>query len=109
MRSVASVTARKEPVDVWQVEWAPYLATIDSALPGARVVIAHNVDTLIWQRYFENERGHLKQAFLKSQWHKFRRFELQAFRRATRVVAVSEQDASLIREQFGQPNVDVGG
>ena len=107
MRRVVSETARKGPVDVWQVEWAPYLATIDSALPGARVVIAHNVDTLIWQRYFENERGILKKAFLKSQWHKFRRFEQQAFRQATRVVAVSEQDASLIREQFGQPNVDV--
>lgn len=97
----------KNPVDVWQVEWAPYLSMIDPSFPGARVVIAHNVDTLIWQRYYENETNFLKRAFLKTQWRKFRRFEEDAFRQATRVVAVSEEDAQLIRTDFGQPNVDV--
>jgi polysaccharide biosynthesis protein PslH len=98
---------KKRPVDIWQVEWAPYLAMIDPSFPGPRVVIAHNVDTLIWQRYYENEKNFLKRAFLKTQWHKFRRFEESAFREATRVVAVSEEDARLIRTDFGQPNVDV--
>src|SRR5438045_2444926 len=48
------------PVDVWQVEWPPYLAAIDPSLPGPRVAVAHNVDTLIWQRYYENEASGLK-------------------------------------------------
>jgi polysaccharide biosynthesis protein PslH len=107
MRRAVAQVADKQRVDVWQLEWAPYLATIDPSLPGPRVVIAHNVDTLIWQRYYENEGNFLKKAFLKTQWQKSRRFEEQAFRQATRVVAVSEQDARLIREQFGQPRVDV--
>jgi glycosyltransferase involved in cell wall biosynthesis len=94
-------------VDVWQFEWAPYQSAVESKWPGARVVIAHNVDTLIWQRYYENEKNVLKKAFLKTQWQKFRRFEESAFRQATRVVAVSEDDAHLIRTQFGQANVDV--
>ena len=105
-REVAQIAA-SQPVDIWQLEWAPYLATVDRSLPGPRVVIAHNVDTLLWQRYYENEGNLLKKAFLKGQWRKFRRFEEAAFRQATRVVAVSEQDASIIREQFGQPRVDV--
>src|SRR4029434_9740475 len=63
MRRAVSAIARRERVDVWQLEWAPYLATIDTALPGPRVVIAHNVDTLIWQRYCENESNPLKKAF----------------------------------------------
>ncbi len=99
--------AAKERIDVWQLEWTAYLPMIDASLPGPRVVIAHNVDTLIWQRYYENEGNSLKRAFLKTQWHKFRTFETGAFHQATRVVAVSEEDAALIREQFGQPNVDV--
>ena len=107
MRQAVSEFARKERVDVWQLEWTAYLPMIDASLPGPRVVIAHNVDTLIWQRYYENETSFLKRAFLKTQWHKFRRFKTEAFRQATRVVAVSEEDARLIREQFGQPNVDV--
>jgi polysaccharide biosynthesis protein PslH len=107
MRHAVSELAKREKVDVWQLEWTPYLHTIDAALPGPRVVIAHNVDTLIWQRYYETSTNLLKKLFLKTQWHKFRRFEEQAFRQATRVVAVSEEDARLIREQFGQPHVDV--
>ena len=107
MRRAIAAVAAKERIDVWQVEWTGYLPMIDPSLPGPRVVIAHNVDTLIWQRYYENETNIFKKAFLKTQWKKFRRFEEYAFRAATRVVAVSEEDARLIREQFGQPNVDV--
>ena len=105
--SVNQYVAKEAPVDVWQFEWAPYMSVVDPAIKGARVVIAHNVDTLIWQRYYENEPHFLKKAFLRTQWHKFRRFEEQAFRQANRVVAVSQEDAELIRGQFGQPNVDV--
>lgn len=107
MRRAVAKLAAKERVDVWQLEWTAYLPMIDAAVPGPRVVIAHNVDTLIWQRYYENEVNLLKRAFLQTQWNKFRRFETDAFRRASRVVAVSEEDARLIREGFGQPNVDV--
>jgi len=93
--------------DLWQFEWAPYLDMLDADIAGPRLVIAHNVDTLIWLRYYETARGLLRRTFLKQQWRKFERFEQGAFRRATRVVAVSEEDARLIREQFGQPAVDV--
>jgi polysaccharide biosynthesis protein PslH len=99
--------ASKNSVDIWQFEWTGYLPTLKPSLPGPRVVVAHNVDTLIWQRYCENEGNFLKKAFLKTQWQRFRRFEEWAFREARRVVAVSEEDARLIRADFGQPNVDV--
>lgn len=107
IRKQISKIATTNRVDVWQVEWAPYLSMIDRALKGPRVVIAHNVDTLIWQRYYENEHAILKKTFLKSQWKKFQRFEAKAFQSATRVVAVSEEDAQLIRDNFGQSAVDV--
>jgi len=107
MRRAVAELASKQKIDVWQLEWTGYLATIDRAVPGPRVVIAHNVDSLIWQRYYENEKNIAKRVFLKEQWRKFRRFEERAFREATRVVAVSEEDAQLIRTDFGQSNVDV--
>ena len=107
MRRAVSELARRERIDVWQVEWAPYLQTIDAAIPGPRVVGAHNVDTVIWRRYYETETHPLKKALLRTQWRRFHRFEDTAFRRATRVVAVTEADAQQIREHFGQPHVDV--
>ncbi|MCX6552120.1 MAG: glycosyltransferase family 4 protein [Acidobacteria bacterium] len=107
MRSVVSDFASRERVDVWQVEWPPYLASIDASIPGPRVAVAHNVDTRLWQRYYETEKNAFKRAFFKVQWHRFRRFEETAFRQAARVVAVTEEDACYIRETFGQPHVDV--
>ena len=107
MRQVLRDYAARHTPDLWQFEWAPYLDLLDADIPGPRLVIAHNVDTLIWQRYYETARGLLKRAFLKQQWRKFERFERSAFHRADRVVAVSDADAQLIREPFGQSAVDV--
>lgn len=107
MRQAIREIAGRQPVDLWQAEWTPYLDLIDADLPGRRLVIAHNVDTLIWQRYYENEHNLPKRVFLQRQWRKFERYEREAFRKADRVVAVSEEDARLVRDLFGQPAVDV--
>lgn len=107
MREVVQAYASAHAIDLWQLEWAPYLATVPSTIPGPRLVIAHNVDTQIWQRYARTGRGLFQRAFLGQQCRRFARFEATAFRQATRVVAVSLEDAQMIREQFGQPNVDV--
>lgn len=107
MRQALRDYAARHTPDLWQFEWAPYVELLDAHIPGPRLVIAHNVDTLIWRRYCENARGLLKRAFLKQQWRKFQRFERTAFQRADRVVAVSDADASLIRAEFGQHAVDV--
>ena len=106
MREAVAAHAALNSVDVWQFEWPSYMATLTD--PAARkVLIAHNVDSLIWQRYYETEARPLRRWYIKQQWRKFERFERRAFAAATRVVAVSPDDAVLIREQFGQPNVDV--
>jgi glycosyltransferase involved in cell wall biosynthesis len=107
MRHALRQVAERELPDLWQFEWSPYLDLLDADIAGGRLVIAHNVDTLIWQRYYETARRLLKRAFLKQQWRKFERFEQEAFRKADRVVAVSAEDARLIRERFGQSAVDV--
>ena len=74
---------------------------------GRKVLIAHNVDSLIWQRYHEVERSAARRWYIRQQWKKFQRFERRAFRESTRVVAVSAADAALLREQFGVTAVDV--
>jgi glycosyltransferase involved in cell wall biosynthesis len=69
--------------------------------------MAHNVDSLIWQRYWQTLRNPLKRLFVRGQWRKFERFERHALHQAERVVAVSAADAALIRDQFAQARVDV--
>jgi glycosyltransferase involved in cell wall biosynthesis len=106
MRRTIQEYASKNQVDLWQVEWSAYLPALEG-IQGPRLLVAHNVDTLIWQRYYENAGGFAKRLFLKQQWHKFEKFERWAFKESNRVVTVSAEDAALIRERFGQPKVDV--
>ena len=96
----------RHPVNVWQFEWTPYVDAV-RGLPGATIVVAHNVDTLIWQRYCETEPHRLKRWYIKAQWRKFERMERRLFGAATRVVAVSPEDARLVRDKFGVDWVDV--
>ena len=106
MRQAIDDYPAKNKVDLWQAEWSAYLPAL-AAVPGSKLLIAHNVDTLIWQRYYENARGMARRLFLKQQWRKFETFERWAFKQAKCVIAVSAEDAALIRERFGQPAVDV--
>jgi glycosyltransferase involved in cell wall biosynthesis len=105
-RAVEELAARRQ-VDVWQFEWPAYLAAARGLRGARKVLIAHNVDSLIWRRYSETARNPLKRWYVRGQQRKFERFERRAFAEADRVVAVSADDAALIRGPFGQPNVDV--
>ena len=88
-----------DPPDLWHCEWTPYA----QAMRGRDVpwmVMAHNVESLIWQRYTEAEKNPLKKAFLHQQYAKFEAFEGWAYTAATRTVAVSREDADLIEGRF---------
>ncbi len=97
----------RRPVDVWQFEWTPFLNMLRRPGRARRVLMAPNVDSLIWQRYCETERGLLKRWYIHGQWRKFERYERRTFAEADRVVTVSDDDAVLARERFGVENVDV--
>src|SRR5262249_46382170 len=71
------------------------------------VLQAHNVDTLIWQRFEETERNFLRRWYVANQRRKFDRFERKAFHDVSRVVAVSPDDAALAKEKFAVDQLDV--
>jgi polysaccharide biosynthesis protein PslH len=104
--------ASDNEVDVWHCEWTPYAQVLrdalGNALPAARwTVMAHNVESLIWQRYAETEANPVKRWYVRGQWQKFERFERWAYAAATRPIAVSHDDARLMREQFGVAKAEV--
>jgi glycosyltransferase involved in cell wall biosynthesis len=94
-------------VDLWHCEWTPYAQAL-RVLPGARwLVMAHNIESQIWQRYRDNETGWLRRWFIATQMRKFLRFERHIFNAAQTVVTVSPEDAVLARWAFGAPRVDL--
>ncbi|MEM9828874.1 MAG: glycosyltransferase family 4 protein [Planctomycetota bacterium] len=99
--------ASRESFDLWQLEWTPYSRMLRGIDALTRVLVAHNVDSLIWKRYAETETRPLHREFFKRQLRRFQAFEAEAFREVNRVVAVSQPDADLMRSMFGINHVDV--
>jgi glycosyltransferase involved in cell wall biosynthesis len=107
MRAAVERLAAERPVDLWQAESTAFIDALRGVADRPKLVIAHNVETLIWRRYRETEASPLKRWYITQQWRKYERFERRAFAEATRVVAVSAEDARLMREDFGARRVDV--
>lgn len=99
--------AARHAVDLWHCEWTPYAESLRHTVREPWVVMAHNVESLIWQRYAETEPGRLRRWYIERQWHKFERFERRTFAEAAQTIAVSEQDAALARARFGATHVAV--
>jgi glycosyltransferase involved in cell wall biosynthesis len=106
LRAALRRQAAARAVDLWHCEWTPYAEAL-RAVPGRRVVVAHNVESVIWRRYYETERGALRRWYVGRQWRKFERFERRALAGADRTVAVSGADAERFRRDFGVTRVDV--
>lgn len=94
-------------VDLWQLEWTPYVDMVQTGFSSRTLIVAHNVDSLLWQRYQATEKNALRRQLFRLQWQKFERFERAAFNRATAVVAVSDDDAEILRSEFGVRRVHV--
>ncbi len=107
VRKSVNEFAERNRVDLWHCEWSAYAEALHPTRREPVVVSAPNVDTLIWQRYHENENQPLKRWYVKQQWRKFEAFERRVFQRATRVVAVTQDDAVILRDQFGVERVEV--
>src|SRR5262249_18511219 len=98
---------RAHAVDLWHCEWTPLAEALPATRGARRLVMAHNVESLIWQRYHEHESGRLRRWYIRKQWRKFERFERRALSEVDQVVAVSPLDAMVFRNQLGARRVSV--
>ena len=71
----------------------------DPARPA--VLFQHNVESGIWRRHCETQTNRFKKAFFYSQWQKMYRYERDACRAFNAVIAVSQADRDVMRDEFG--------
>jgi glycosyltransferase involved in cell wall biosynthesis len=69
------------------------------------VLFQHNVETVIWERHAAVASNSLTRWYLRRQADKMRAFEQGVCTSVAHIVAVSEADASLLRERFGASSV----
>ena len=98
--------AADEKVDLWQFETLSYADTL-AGTDARTVVMAHNVESLIWERLHETETRAHRRWYIERQWRKYERFEARIMTAASRVVAVSAEDAALMRDRLGVRDVAV--
>ena len=107
VRRAIEAHARTHAVDVWQMEWLAYADAL-AGMPGEKVVlVAHNVESVIWQRFSQTTRSPLGRSFMRAQWRRYERLERRIFSQVTRVVAVSQTDARIARSMCGSADVAV--
>src|SRR5262245_47562001 len=99
--------AARNAVDLWQFEWLAYADALPPHDGTCKLVMAHDVMSLLWQRHLQTERNPLKRWYIRRQWRKVERYEGRVFRAASAIVAVSEQDTALARSLYGLGSVEV--
>lgn len=107
MRDRLEQLNRERSIDLWHCEWTPYVELFRHLEFQPLVVAAHNVESQIWDRYAAEESNPLKRWYIRLQHRKFEQFERWAFQRAGQIIAVSDDDARLARQQFGANQVEV--
>lgn len=70
------------------------------------VLFQHNVEGVIWKRRTEHATDPLRRFYLKLQAERMLRYEGEVCRKVQKVIAVSEEDATLMRRWYGVERVD---
>jgi len=71
----------------------------------ARLLFQHNVEARIFERHRDNARDPFSKAFWGMQYRRMRDFEAAMVRAFDAVIAVSENDAAVFREDYGASGV----
>lgn len=69
------------------------------------IVFQHNVESYIWERHYINATNFISKAYFKSQWRRFLRYEQATCNWFDGVIAVSEFDENVFKDEFKLHNV----
>jgi sugar transferase (PEP-CTERM/EpsH1 system associated) len=86
--------------DLLVCDFLPPAVNLPHRLPCPAVLFTHNVESEIWRRHAEAERGWLRKRLLEAQWRRMLRFEGDALRRFDLILAVSDSDRGTLRRLY---------
>ncbi len=105
MREFIAREDRRGAYDVVVCDFLTPSANVPRNLRAATVLFEHNVETILWERTFKNEKNPVKKAYFLGQYLKMYAYERKLCRAYQAVAAVSTQDADAIRDRFGVRDV----
>jgi polysaccharide biosynthesis protein PslH len=69
------------------------------------VLFEHNVEAVIWKRRAANARSMIERSYLQLQARRMQEFERDTCRSVKHIIAVSETDAAIMRQEYGAQRV----
>jgi sugar transferase (PEP-CTERM/EpsH1 system associated) len=78
---------------------------VPNGLATPVVLFQHNVEAQIWERHAAHAGNALKRTYMREQWRRMRRFEAQECARFDHVIAVSDEDAALLKRDYSLRDV----
>ncbi|MDF1544728.1 MAG: glycosyltransferase family 4 protein [bacterium] len=88
-------------------EWTPYAEFVKNRYDCKKIIVAHNIESTIWQRYYENETNPVKKWYIRKQWKKVLRFETRALKWVDGFTAVSKEEQSELDRLAGEIRSEV--
>jgi glycosyltransferase involved in cell wall biosynthesis len=92
--------------DLVHFEWTPYARFLEIARGLPSLIMAHNIESQIWQRRARHGSTFVHRSYFALQARKMKTFEQDVLRRADEVAAVTSLDAEQAR-QWGAQHVSV--
>lgn len=99
MRREVQALLRRESFDAIVCDFLFPAANIPDLRPVT--LFQHNVESLIWRRRLAQARDPIRRAYLRVQAKRMERFERDVCQSVRSIIAVSEQDAEIMRREFG--------
>ncbi|MDR1052816.1 MAG: glycosyltransferase family 4 protein [Planctomycetaceae bacterium] len=94
--------------DIVHIEWSNYAVYATECIRDvATFACTHNVEYLSWKRFFDNATNPFKKMLGLHEWKKMYRFEKNIYPKLDYISTVSNEDAQIVREEFGMDRVCV--
>lgn len=98
--------ARHAPdVDLVICDFLAPAVNLPVGLESPTVLFQHNVEAMIWERHAEVSASYIRRTYMREQFRRMARFEKEACQRFDQVIAVSDEDAKVMRHRYAAPNV----
>jgi polysaccharide biosynthesis protein PslH len=72
---------------VWSTSWP-------------KILFLHNVESVIWRRYYENEYNRLKKQYYRFEYQRLKRYEQKVCDKFDLILAVSQNDKDLLQQEL---------
>nr|MBN2276802.1 glycosyltransferase [candidate division Zixibacteria bacterium] len=84
--------------DILAAQWTPYALFMKNIKNVKKILLTQNIESAIWQRYYENESNPLRRWYINLQRKKIDNFERQCLTWVNGATAVSESEATTLKE-----------